>query len=61
MAKGAAKKKKRGKSSKLTRDLERKTEGALSKGCGSQVGAYAPGYVTVPPSKNPQKPRTRKG
>jgi pantothenate kinase type III len=52
MAKRAAKK--RGKLGKLTRDLERRTQEALSAGC--VFGAYAQGHVTLP-----QKPRTRIG
>lgn len=40
---------------KLITDLESLPEGALSMGCGSQVGAYQTGFVTAP--RNPQKPK----
>ncbi|MGE0658284.1 MAG: hypothetical protein AB7F36_01785 [Reyranellaceae bacterium] len=39
----------------LITDLEPLPEGALSMGCGSQVGAYQTAFVTAP--RNPQKPK----
>ena len=57
--KSAATKKSAKKGGKLIQDLQSRREGALSRGCGSQVGAMISGISTAPVRKDPQKPRKK--